>query len=256
MRLQADSGVTISNTIFDIPPNWYSVTDWLTTKFAHADNHVPAAFWPLKISLPTGEPAPENVGKCFNPCVTGSARPELRIAKIHCAIMARKLPSQKSGNRFQYEFPDPATDGTWHISPHRALTAEEIERRLRFIVSWGVKRPKMNEISTLKWPRMLYGGYGQNAGHHCAQGDNGQLGGRWRPVIRACPLRQLMCQQQKGLSRFRSKTRSSFTVTYWISDCFTPFSSKDRASLLLLCARQTGASLSQKGNTAHSAHGR
>jgi hypothetical protein len=28
----------------------------------------------------------------------------------------------------QYEFPDPATKGTWRSSSHRALTAEEITR--------------------------------------------------------------------------------------------------------------------------------
>jgi len=69
--------------------------------------------------------------------------------------MPKKKPSQKSRKRFQYEFPDPATGGTWHISSHRELTAEEITRGLRSIVSWGVERPKMGEISTLKWPEML-----------------------------------------------------------------------------------------------------
>jgi hypothetical protein len=69
--------------------------------------------------------------------------------------MPKKKPFQKPGDRFQYEFPDPVTEGMWHIVSHRELTAEEIKRVLRFIVCLGVERPRMSEISAFKWPEML-----------------------------------------------------------------------------------------------------
>jgi hypothetical protein len=43
------------------------------------------------------------------------------------------------------------------------------------------------------------GGHGQNAGHRCAQKGMTVFGGRWQPVILACPLRRLYVPAMKRL---------------------------------------------------------
>ena len=62
----------------------------------------------------------------------------------------------ENGTRFEYIFDDPVSEGKWKILSHEALTAAEIQRKLRFAAAHGRQRPAKNQTILLRWPKANY----------------------------------------------------------------------------------------------------
>lgn len=54
---------------------------------------------------------------------------------------------------FEYFCDDPITSGKWRIISREKLTADELDRQLRFMVVFGYDRPPAGALYTFKLPK-------------------------------------------------------------------------------------------------------